>query len=78
LFAGAEGRAVVRNIFLDGNSFRNSRSVDKRPFVGDLQFGGVLLWNNVRLSYTQVLRTREFETQGKKDNFGSLAVSVQF
>ena len=29
LFAGAEGRAVARNIFLDGNSFRNSRSVDK-------------------------------------------------
>jgi hypothetical protein len=46
--------------------------------VGDLQFGGVLLWNNIRLSYTQVLRTREFETQEKKDNFGSVNVSIQF
>lgn len=78
LFAGIEGRAVVRNIFLDGNSFRNSRSVDKRPFVGDLQFGGVLLWNNVRLSYTQVLRSREFRTQENRDNFGSVNLSLQF
>lgn len=29
LFAGVEGRAVARNIFLDGNTFRDSRSVDK-------------------------------------------------
>ena len=78
LFAGVEGRAVVRNIFLDGNSFRNSRSVDKRPLVGDLQFGGVLFLKNVRLSYTQVLRSREFETQEKKDSFGSVNLSLQF
>lgn len=78
LFAGVEGRAVVRNIFLDGNSFRSSRSVDKKPFVGDLQFGGVLVWNNVRLSYTHVLRSREFKTQEERDNFGSVALSIQF
>jgi len=78
LFAGVEGRAVARNIFLDGNSFRNSRSVDKKPLVGDLQFGGVLAWNRVRMSYTHVLRTREFETQERRDNFGSVNLSLQF
>lgn len=78
LFAGVEGRAVLRNIFLDGNSFRNSRSVDKKPLVGDLQFGAVLVWNKMRLSYTHVLRTREFTTQNTRDNFGSVALSVQF
>lgn len=26
-----EGRAVARNIFLDGNTFQDSRSVDKEP-----------------------------------------------
>jgi hypothetical protein len=78
LFAGVEGRAVVRNIFLDGNSFRNSRSVDKKPLVSDLQLGGVLVWNRIRLSYTHVLRSREFKTQEKRDNFGSVNLSVQF
>ena len=78
LFVGVEGRALARNIFLDGNSFRSSRSVDKKPFVGDLQFGGVLVWNKVQLSYTHVLRTREFESQENRDNFGSVALAVQF
>src|SRR5258708_3507623 len=31
MFAGFDGRAVGRNIFLDGNSFANSQSVSKRP-----------------------------------------------
>lgn len=30
IFAGVEGRAVARNIFLDGNTFRDSRSVKKK------------------------------------------------
>src|SRR3546814_8870959 len=38
-FAGAEGRIVARNIFLDGNTFKDSHSVDKRPLVADLQAG---------------------------------------
>lgn len=78
LFAGVEGRAVARNIFLDGNTFRDSRSVDKEPLVGDLQFGIALTWRNVRLSYTHVLRTREFETQDEADEFGAFTLSVRF
>lgn len=78
LFAGLEGRAVGRNIFLDGNSLRDSARVDRKPWVGDLQFGGVLAWRELRLSYTHVLRTREFDGQGKRDSFGALSVSLPF
>lgn len=78
LFAGVEGRAVGRNIFLDGNTFRDSRSVDKEPLVGDLQFGFALTWSDVRLGYTHVLRTREFKTQGKTSEFGAVSLSIQF
>ena len=78
LFAGVEGRAVARNIFLDGNTFRDSRSVDKEPLVGDLQFGFALTWSDVRLGYTHVLRTREFKTQGKTSEFGAVSLSIQF
>ena len=78
VFAGAEGRAVARNIFLNGNSFGDSRSVDKIPFVGDLQFGVVFDWPDMRLSYTHVLRSREFRTQDSADDFGALSLSVKF
>jgi hypothetical protein len=77
-FAGVEGRVVARNIFLDGNTFRDSRSVDKEPLVGDLQFGVAMTWQDVRLSYTHVLRTREFDGQRRGDNFGALSLSVRF
>ncbi len=78
LFAGVEGRAIAHNIFLDGNTFRDSRSVDKKPLVGDLQFGLVLDWSDIRFSYTHILRTREFRTQEKFDGFGALSVSIKF
>lgn len=78
IFASLEGRAVARNIFLDGNTFQNSRSVDKVPLVGDLQWGVVLMWRGSRLSYTHVVRTREFEMQGEHDEFGSFSISVSF
>jgi len=35
-------------------------------------------WSNVRLSYTRVLRTQEFETQGEADDFGAFSLSVRF
>jgi lipid A 3-O-deacylase len=78
LFAGYEGRAVARNIFLDGNTLRESRSVDKEPLVGDLQWGAVLAWRRVRASYTHVVRTREFETQVAHDEFGAVSLSMSF
>ncbi|TLM67174.1 MAG: lipid A deacylase LpxR family protein [Deltaproteobacteria bacterium] len=78
LFAGIDARLVARNIFLDGNTFRDSRSVDKYPLAGDLQFGLVLDWPAIRLSYTHVLRTREFRTQKHADDFGAISLSVKF
>ena len=78
LFAGVEGRAVARNIFLDGNSFRDSRSVDRELLVGDLQFGAVLTWRDLRLSYTHVLRSDEFKSQLKRHDFGAVSLAVLY
>ncbi|MGB3810795.1 MAG: lipid A deacylase LpxR family protein [Parvibaculum sp.] len=74
LFAGLEGRAVARDIFLDGNTFRDSLSVDKRPLVGDLKLGAVAVLGSTRLSFTHDFRTREFYGQPKIDQFGSLVL----
>ncbi|WP_367183017.1 lipid A deacylase LpxR family protein [Ferrovibrio sp.] len=78
LFAGVDGRAVARNIFLDGNTFADSRSVDKETFVGDAQFGLAMVIDGVRVAYTHVLRTREYAGQDTDDQFGAFSVSFAF
>ncbi len=78
LFAGMEGRAVVHNIFLDGNTFSSSHSVDKKPLVGDIQVGISVQKNRVRVTYTQIYRTKEYEGQDSADQFGALSLSYQF
>ncbi|MBU1068539.1 lipid A deacylase LpxR family protein [Myxococcota bacterium] len=75
---GAEARVVARNIFLDGNTFRDSRSVGKKPLVVDVHFGWSLGWDRIVLSFANVLRSPEVGTQKKCDLFGSIGLSVQF
>lgn len=75
LFAGVEGRAVGRDIFLDGNTFRDSPSIDKRHFVYDAKLGAVFVLWNARVSFTHVFRSREYEGQPKPDQFGSISVN---
>ncbi|MFD2206025.1 lipid A deacylase LpxR family protein [Kiloniella antarctica] len=78
LFAGLEGRAVARNIFLDGNTFSNSHSVDKKYFVADANAGLALTYEQYRFSYTMVYRTKEFEGQDDPGVFGALSFGVGF
>jgi len=78
LFAGAEARAVARNIFLDGNTFASSQNVDKRYAVGTLQAGFAITYNATRLSYTQVFMTKEYNQQKKPQHFGALSLSYRF
>lgn len=81
VFGAVEGRAVARNIFLDGNSYRPSHSVPKKHFVGDLQLGAALvvprtgLLPPFRLSYIYIWRSEEFKGQEFRDKFGSISLS---
>ena len=78
VFFGAQGRAVGRNIFLDGNSFTSSPSVDKKTLVADIVGGASLFWSSAaRFDFTITQRTKEFcGRQGRADRFGSLTFSV--
>ena len=78
-FVSFGGRAVERNIFLDGNTFRSSHSVNKKHFVGDVQAGVVVsLWGEARLSLTHIYRTREFDGQDEPDQFSAFSLSMRF
>jgi hypothetical protein len=75
-FIGVQGRAVGRNVFLDGNTFEDSPSVDKNIFVGDVQAGVSMFWSSaVRLDFSVVGRSKEFEGQETPDVIGTAQVS---
>jgi lipid A 3-O-deacylase len=78
LFGGVDGRVVGRNIFLDGNTFEDSPSVDKKRFVYDLNAGVDVTYGQSRLSYTLVKRSKEFDDQQDDAVFGALSISRRF
>jgi hypothetical protein len=77
-FAGLGGRVVARNLFLDGNTFRDSPSVDRRPVVAEAQIGAAVLWRGMRLAYTHVWQSKEFNEQRGGQAFGSISLTVPF
>ncbi|MBP0492085.1 lipid A deacylase LpxR family protein [Pararoseomonas indoligenes] len=78
IFGGAGGRAVARNLFLDGSTYRESASVDRKWFVGEAQVGAAILWRGTRLAYTHVWQSSEFDGQRGGQAFGSISLTVPF
>lgn len=78
LFAGVEGRAVAHNIFLDGNTMKDSHRVDKELLVGALQIGAVVTYQSMRIGYTHVFMTDEFESQSSGTQFGAITLSIRY
>jgi hypothetical protein len=77
-FTGLNGRYVGRNIFLDGNTWQDSHSVDKKHWVGDIQAGFVVNVDRLQFSFTHIFRSKEFEKQKNNDEFGALSLSYRF
>jgi len=77
-FVSIEGRAVFQNIFLDGNTFTDSHSVDKKPMVGDLMTGVNVNMGRGQLSFALVKRSKEFETQNEPQEFASINLSYAY
>jgi lipid A 3-O-deacylase len=78
-FAGAQGRFVGHNIFLDGNTFRNSASVPKKYLVADLQAGFSLLWSSAfRFDVSVSRRTEEFRGQRTPDETCTVAAAFNW
>ncbi|MEM6535561.1 MAG: lipid A deacylase LpxR family protein [Pseudomonadota bacterium] len=77
VFAGLEGRAIARDMFLDGNLWRDGPSVtDRSDFVGDLQAGIALHAGDVQVAFTFVHRTQEFKRQDGPQRFGAVSISI--
>jgi hypothetical protein len=80
LLAGADGRYVFNNIFLQGDTFEDyPYSVDLENWVADLEYGACLQYKAVKLYLTTDWRTKEFTTEDMSlKPFDSLKLSVSF
>lgn len=79
LFAGAEGRVIGRNIFLEGNTFGGGvDGVTINRFAADFQLGAAVRVLNAEIAYTHVLRTEEYQAQDGFAEFGSVNIRTKF
>ena len=78
LFARVDGRVVARDIFLDGNTFRDGPSVDREWLVADLSVGAAVNIKNTKLAYALVYRTKEFSQQEDARVFGTVSLNWTF
>lgn len=87
LFAGAYARAVGRDIFLDGNTFGDTPSVERERLVPEYTLGAALRtprvpmragWHipPIRFGYAWVKREHEFEGQRGPSEFGAFSVTI--
>ncbi len=74
-FGGTEGRAVLRNLTLDGNTFESSAHVDKFPAVCEFRVGAALQFGRFRVTYAWITRSMEFHGQAGWTRYGSLSAT---
>ncbi|MGX6647249.1 lipid A deacylase LpxR family protein [Maricaulaceae bacterium MS644] len=78
VFAGVGAYGVARDVFLDGNTFTDSASVEKYFAVADLQAGAAIHAGRYRLAFTYIVRTEQFQGQNGMQKFGAISLSRAF
>ena len=78
LFLAVEGFGVIRNIFLDGNTFSDSHRVARQPFLAQAGLGLAMHYKWINLSYAQVIRSRFIADQPERVGYGSIHFCVSF
>lgn len=77
-FGGGGLNLVARNITLDGNTWRSSRSVDKKWFVPAAEFGVAVDTPRVLASFSYVFWSEEFKNQPEPAEFGAFSCTIRF
>jgi hypothetical protein len=71
----ARATAVGRDIFLDGNTFSDSHSINKNVLVGYYGIGFTIRYKNLVLDVMEIESTKQFSGQSKSHGIGSAIVS---
>ncbi len=77
-FAALDGQAVLRNIFLDGNTFQSSHRVEKHPLTGSFILGVSLTLGRINFSFTTVHWTKKYTTESADHNYGICSISFSY
>lgn len=78
VFAAFDARIVARDIFLDGNTFVDSHSVNKHYIVGDLALGVAWQWQGGKITYSHIVRSKQFQDQPESHSFSSITFSIEY
>lgn len=73
-----DNRFVFHNITLDGNTFKDSQSIDKESYVMDFEYGVSLRIYSLSLTYGQNERSKEFIGQPKPESFSTAVITFLF
>jgi lipid A 3-O-deacylase len=78
LFASSKVEGVIHDIFLDGNTWKNSHSVDKKVLLADLSLGLAFNFDMFKLTYRHLFSTKQFDNQRQGHIIGSLTLTLSF
>jgi len=78
VFIDNDFKYVLRNMMLDGNTFQDSPSIDKRPFVFEFNLGVCTAFKDFSVMYSYTIRTREFYGQEDYERFGTISVTYSY
>ena len=70
--AGISGRAIARDLFLDGNTFTSGPRVGHKPFVGTADAGVAFRYRALSLEYRAVSQTRAYAAGPKWHPWASM------
>lgn len=77
-YASLGVHVVAHNIFLAGNTFATSRSVDIEPLVGTITVGLLARYRCFEFGWSQTWQSIEFETQPNGQTWGAWVANLVF
>jgi lipid A 3-O-deacylase len=78
IYASMGMDVVARDIFLDGNTFATSRSVDSELLVAQASVGLVTRYKSLYLGWSQTYQTENFESQPSGQAWGSILLGYSY
>jgi len=78
LFAGFQGQVYAYNMLIDRHAFHGGPDLDRRIFTGDVSAGLAIIFRNLRLSYTHIVRAPEFKERNRIEQYGSISLAIRY
>lgn len=69
------GSYVAKDIFLDGNTYTNSHSIEKKNIIGYYGFGFSIRYKRFIFDFIQTFNTKKFNSEDRGHDTGSIVLS---